>query len=200
MIMSSKLARLIVAMLLLGTVSARGGAQSAPRDARGDQTSALMTPGAHVRIKLPREQPWSGTLVSLTGDTMLVKSRSGKDTMLVSLSQLSQLQVSAGMRRSRHLVRNTVVMTGIGAGLGWLVGASMTHGGCGKSVCWLEDEPYPPFADRASGGTVIGGLTGGAIALLGGWRRSEDWQPVHVTCRRASMTVSPGGGRVAIAF
>ena len=63
-----------------------------------------------------------------------------------------------------------------------------------------QSAPYPPFADRASGGTVIGGLTGGAIALLGGWRRSEDWQPVHVTRRRASMTVSPGGGRVAIAF
>jgi len=200
MIMSSTLARLIVAMLLLATVPARSDAQPAPRDARGDQTSALMTPGAHVRIKLPREQPWSGTLVSLTGDTMLVTGRSGNDTMLVSLSQLSQLQVSAGMRRSRHFVRNTVVMTGIGAGLGWLAGASMTHGGCGKSICGLEDEPYPPFADRASAGTVIGGLTGGAIALLAGSHRSDDWQPVPVARRRTSMTVSPGGARVAIAF
>ena len=101
--MSCTLARLVAAMLLLGTVSPRGVAQSAPRDGRGDETTALLTPGAHVWIKLSREQAWSGTLVSLSGDTMLVKGRSGNDTMLVSLARLSQLQVSAGGRTSMTL-------------------------------------------------------------------------------------------------
>lgn len=211
--MSSMLARLLVALLLLGAVSAGGSAQAAPRDAHRYESSALLTPGAHVRVKLPREHAWTGRLVALKGDTMLVRDESGRDTSLVSLSQPARVDVSAGMQHSRHLVRNTVIGLGLGSSIGWLVGSSMVSGGCNlgdpcsnNTFCFLCDFPPanyvapPPVYDHATSGTVIGGLIGGTFAALVSLHRSEDWRPVTITRRRTAITLTAGGGRVAIAF
>jgi hypothetical protein len=211
--MSSTLARLLVAMLLLGAVSAAGSAQFAPRDARRNETSVLLTPGAHVRVRLPHEHAWTGRLVALKGDTMLVRDESGRDTSLVSLSQPARVDVSVGMQHSRHLVRNTVIGLGLGSSIGWLVGSSMVSGGChpgdpcsNNTFCFFCDFPPssyvapPPVTDHASSGTVIGGLIGGTFAMLVSLHRSEEWRPVPNSRRRTAITLTPGGGRVAIAF
>ena len=208
--MLSMLTKSFIAMLVLCAPLATASAQATTRDASHDQINALMTPGAHVRLKLPGEHTWTGTLVSLVGDSMFVRGASGSDTTLVRLSRTTRLDVSAGMRPSRHLVRNTVIGLGLGAGLGSLIGGAMTSGGCQKgdpcwdNFCFLCDfasgPPNPPITDHATGGTVIGGLAGGALALLVSRIRSEDWRPVSVGRRRATVTLSPGGGRVALAF
>jgi hypothetical protein len=207
MIISSRLARLIGALLFLGAVSTRGGAQGTPRDAQSEQASALMSPGAHVRVKLPGEHAFTGTLVSLAGDSMFVRGASENDPTLVSLSQAARVDVSAGMRPSRHLVRNTAIGLGLGAFVGLQVGSNMTRGGCQKGdPCWEDpclfncDYTIAPITNHAVPGAVIGGLTGGALVFLVSRRHTEDWRPVSNPRRRTSVTLSPGGGRVAIAF
>ena len=204
------LAKCLIAMVFLCAVSARGNAQSTTRDMRVDQTSALMTPGAHVRVKLPGEHAWTGTLVSIAGDSMLVRGTAGSDTTLVRVSRATRLDVSAGMRSSRHLVRNTVIGLGLGAGLGSLVGGGMTKGGCQKgdpcweNICFLCDfvttTPNPAITDHAVAGTVIGGLAGGALGLLVSRHRSHDWRQVAVTRLRTAVSLTPRRGGVAIAY
>mgnify|MGYP003946090817 CR=1 FL=1 len=117
--MSNMFARFLIAMVLLATLSSGGSAQSSTRGAGDGETSALMTPGAHVRVKLPGEHAWTGTLVSLAGDSMLVRGTTGSDTTLVRLSQATYVSVSTGMRSSRHLVRNTAIGLGLGSLIGW---------------------------------------------------------------------------------
>ena len=206
--MNGPIASTLVALLALGATPPAAMGQSATRDVARLQTSALMTPGAHVRVKLRGEHAWTGTLVSLAADSMLVHGASGIDTTLVRLSQVSELYVSAGMRRSRHLVRNTAIGVVAGSGLGWVVGRGMVSGGCTKGeYCWehavqfyFEGGSSPPVTDRATVGTVVGGLVGGTVGLLVSRLRREDWRPVSVPSRRTTVTLSPGGGRVAIRF
>ncbi|MFL5618629.1 MAG: hypothetical protein ACJ79A_09575 [Gemmatimonadaceae bacterium] len=202
-------ATVLMAMLVLGATPASGSGQSMRRDTRRDETSDLMVPGARVRVKLPGEHAWTGTLVSVDGDSMLVYGTSASDTTLVRLSQATHLDVSAG-RSSRHAVRTTAIGFGLGALIGWQVGRANTRGGCQKGdPCWdnfcflcdyVSGPPNPPVTDHAAAGTVIGGLAGGALGLLVGRYRTEDWRPVSVARRRTTVTLSPGGGSVAFAF
>jgi hypothetical protein len=139
-----------------------------------------------------------------------VHGAAGADTTLVRLSQVTSLEVSTGKRRSRHAVRNMVIGAALGGGLGWVIGSGMTSGGCQKGdpcwdnicfLCWaVEVTPVPPVRDRATAGTVIGGLTGGAFALLLSRKSTDAWRPVSVPPRRMAVTMSPRGGGVAIAF
>jgi hypothetical protein len=208
MMMSRPIASILVALLALGALPAIGNGQAATRAVPRQQTSALMTPGAHVRVKLPGEHVWEGTIVSLADDSMLVRSPSGADTTLVTLSQVSGLEVSAGRRPSRHLVRNAAIGVVVGSGLGLLVGSGMVSGGCSKGeYCWehavqfyYEGGRNPPVTDRATAGTVVGGLVGGTLGLLVSRVRREDWRPVSVPPRRTAVTLSPSGGKVAIRF
>lgn len=207
--MSTMLARFLVAMVFLCALSAAGSAQSPTREMRRDEASAHMTPGAQVRVKLPGEHAWTGTLVMLAGDSMFVRGASGDDTTLVRLSQATYVNVSAGTRSSRHLVRNTAIGLGLGSLIGWQVGRSMTQGGCQKgdpcweNFCFLCDyvpPPNPPVTDHATAGTLIGGLAGGALGLLVSRKRTTDWRPVSITRHRTSISLSPRGGRVAVGF
>jgi hypothetical protein len=204
--MHRPIASTLLALLLLGAAPAAGHGQAATRDGSRPRASALMTPGAHVRVKLPREHMWTGTLVSLADDSMLVHGASGADTTLIRLSEVSELYVSAGMRRSRHLVRNTVIGVVAGSGLGWMVGRSRTI------TCEVDDPCFEPsciiicrtwgyaLGDHATAGTVVGGLVGGTLGLLVSRVRREDWRPVAVPPRRTAVTLSPSGGMVAIRF
>jgi len=206
--MSRLIASTLIALLVLGAAPAAGIGQAATRDAPRQELGVLMTPGAHVRVKLPGEHAWTGTIVSLADDSMLVRGASGSDTTLVRLSQVTQLQVSAGMRQSRHLVRNTAIGVVAGGALGWMVGRGMVSGGCSKGdYCWehalqfwYDGGKSPPVTDHATAGTVVGGLVGGTLGLLVSRLRREDWRPVSVTPRRTAVTLSPGGGMVAIRF
>jgi hypothetical protein len=210
--MSRPIASTLIALLVLGSTPATGDGQAATRDALRDQASARMIPGARVRVKLPRGQSWTATLISLTDDSMLVRGgASGTDTALVSLSQLSRLDVSAGMRRSPHLVRNTAILLVVGGGLGWFVGEATSSGGCSREdACWQNPcnsfclsgtpSPVPPVTDHAVVGTVVGGLVGGGLGLLASMKRSEDWRRVSVTPRRTAVVLSPGRGGVSLRF
>jgi len=206
--MSRSIASILIALLVLSGAPVTGYGQATTRDASRHPVSALMTPGAHVRVKLPREHVWTGTIVSLADDSMLVHGSSRADTTLVRLSDVSELYVSAGMRRSRHLVRNTAIGVVAGSGLGWMVGRGMVSGGCTKGeYCWEHAVQFyydggknPPVTDRATAGTVVGGLVGGTLGLLVSRVRREDWRPVAVPPRRTAVTLSPSGGMVAIRF
>jgi hypothetical protein len=210
-IMSRILASTLVVLLAIGVTPAKGVGQATMRDGSDDRTRALMTPGAHLRIKLPGQHVWTSTLVALVDDSMLVRNASGTDTTLVRLTELSQLQVSAGVRRSGHVVRNSAIGVILGSGLGWMVGRSKTTGGCEIGDPCFDDlacllclisasTPVPPVRDHAMAGTVVGGLVGGAVGLLVSQLRREDWRPVSVSPRRTAFMLSPGGGRVAIRF
>ena len=201
--MSRAITSSLTVLLVLCVASTEGSGQSPTREARYDETSALLTPGAHVRVKLPGERAWTGTLVSLANDSMLVRGASGADTTLVRLSRVTRLEVSAGKRRSPHLIRNTAIGVAIGSGLGWVIGTAMQSGGCDRhDPCWLDlwGPPTPPPTDHAMEGTLIGGLAGGALGVLGSRARTEDWRPVSVTPRGTTVRLSPRGASVAIAF
>ena len=165
-----------------------------------------MTPGARVRVKLPGEHVWTGTLVSVAGDSMFVRGSSDGDTTLVRLSRVTRLDVSTGKGSSPHLVRNMAIWLGVGAAAGWVTGTVTSRLGCEEvDACWpnicLRDCPtIPPDKNREVAGTVIGGLAGGAIGLLVSRRPTEQWRPVSITRQRTSVSLSPGGGRIAIAF
>jgi hypothetical protein len=207
--MLTMFARLLIAMLLVATLSSAGSAQSSTRETGDGETSALVTPGAYVRVKLPGEHAWTGRLVSVSGDSMLVRGTSGSDTTLVRLSDATYVNVSAGMRSSRHLVRNTVIGLGLGSFIGWQVGRSMTQGGCKQGdPCWdnfcffcdYVPPSNPPITDHATAGTLVGGLAGGALGLLVSRHRSHDWRPMSITRRRTAVSLSPRRGSFAIAF
>jgi len=60
--------------------------------------------------------------------------------------------VSAGKRGSTHLVRNTAIGAAIGSGLGWVIGAAMSSGGCSRyDSCWLD---YDEMLAAARGASV----------------------------------------------
>jgi hypothetical protein len=192
-----------VAVLLLCLASAQGTTQSPARDARYGETSTLMTPGARVRITLASQRAWLGTLVSVVDDSMFVRQGSSADTTLIRLSQVTRLEVSNGKRRSTHLVRNTVIGAAIGSGLGWVIGAATSDGGCSRTdACWLDYEAMvaAPTIHNEGPGLVIGGLAGGALGLLVSRARTDDWRPVSLGPRRTAVRLSARGASVAIAF
>ena len=166
--MSRPIASSFIAVLLVCSAWTEGSGQSPAREPRHEDASALLTPGARVRIKLSSERPWTGTLVSMADDSVFVRRGSHGDAMLVELSQVNRLEVSAGKRRSPHLVRNTVIGAAIGSGLGWVIGTAMGSGGCARTdPCWLDYEEMvaAPTKDYEGPGAVIGGLAGGAITF-----------------------------------
>ncbi len=201
--MSRPIASSFVAVLLLCLASAEATGQAAVREARRGETSTLMTPGARVRIKLASQGAWQGTLVSVVDDSMFVRQGSSADTTLIRLSQVIRLEVSAGKRRSTHLVRNTVLGAAIGSGLGWVIGAATGSAGCSRyAPCWKGDEEMlaTPTKDYEGPGTLIGGLAGSALGVLVSRVRTDDWRPVSLGPRRTAVRLSARGASVTIAF
>ena len=148
-----------------------------------------------------------GTLVSVGDDSMLVRGTSDTDTTLVRLSQVTQLDVSHGPGR-RHVVRNAAIGAVVGTGVGWQIGRGRVSGGCRKGdYCW--ENPFEfyynggqlaPITDKGGIGAVVGGLLGGSLGALVSLRPAPAWQRVPLARRSVTVSVTPWGGSLALAF
>jgi hypothetical protein len=156
-----------------------------------------VVPGSRVRVTHPGEGTRVGTVVSLTADTLAVRFAGRSDAALMSLDQVSRVDVSRGSER-RVLRR---------AGVGFLVGAGggAVFGAIAESQC----DPATDFICLgADGGALLGGLffgaVGGIVGAVAGLVPSERWEHVPVERRRIGIvtpaTSSRKGLGLAIAF
>lgn len=146
-----RFALLCLAPLILGGGSSIAVAQRLP----------IGTLGTRVRITLGRSTRYTGTLISLSADSLAVAG-SPKDTFRISRQSLAQFEISRGRRpnTSRGALYGLVSGTVIGAGLGAI------HG-------FDTGDYVETGAAGAIGGVVLGTLLGAAI-------RTERWEAAEL--------------------
>lgn len=159
-------------------------------------------PGARVRVSLPtlpdiRQQRITGTLASLTRDSVRVAIRPG-DTATVALDALEKFEVSLGQRRP--VLSSIGAGALIGGGLLAVIAASAESDSCtGEYGCLLEFSRGEAAAIGGVFGAVTGALIGG---IVGAMRVTDRWQPVATAPLRSrvvfeGMSLTPPLGRPA---
>jgi hypothetical protein len=148
------------------------------------QRLAVPRIGTRVRAT-PRAGPGStitGLLTSHSGDTIAVQVQSN-DTARISLSSLSQLEVSDGYHSN----------FGKGAGYGFIIGAA---GGAAVGAAAIDPE-------WAGVGALLGAGTGGLLGFLigggiGSSTTSERWRPAPGWEVNPELSAQPSGATVGI--
>ena len=145
-----------------------------------------LAPGARVRFAYPGEGTRTGTVVSLTRDTLVVRLGDGSPAAHLALDRVARLEVSLGMEsRTRHVKKGMA----IGAGLGAVAGLLAPCSGGPQPIC------VSPVAGAILG-TIGGGAEGAVVGLLVGVRRSEKWEWVPLEWRHLGViTPSTARGR-----
>jgi len=164
--------RRLLAVLLLGGLML-------PRPASGQS----LAPGARVRFSYPGEARRTGTVVSLTRDTLVVRLSDGPLVAHLALDRVARLEVSMGMASRTRYVKKGMA---IGAGLGAAAGLFAPCSGGPQPIC------VSPL-----GGAVLGAIGGGAegalVGLIVGVRRTEKWEWVPLEWRHLSVVTPPAG-------
>ncbi len=136
-----------------------------------------------------------GTLMSVSGDSLLLSVDGGAGPVSLPLISVSRIQV-----RGRKPAR------GRGAAIGALAGGVM--GFVGSLTTYEECEGFCP-ADLGRGGTavasglVFGALGAGVGYLVGNFVTVDRWVDVPLDRVQMDVTASPGGGlgaRVSVSF
>ncbi len=183
----------IFATVAAGNVHALG-AQVAASGA-----TAVVAPGARVRVTTGGEAPFVGTLLRENADTLVAELPSGA-SLAVARPRVARLEVSGGVQRR----------TWQGAGIGLLAGAAVgaavgfatyTRTDCGDSelgqviVCPLVDG----FSRNVAvyGDALLIGAAGSIVGALIGHAGHETWIPVSVA-RVGTAEVQPGARRVGL--
>jgi len=143
-----------------------------------------VAPGARVRVTHPGEGTRTGTVVSLTADTLALRVDGRSEPSFLPLEQVTRLEVSQGSQRQ------LMHRAGIGFLVGALVGAAT--GAAAGSNCG-----HDMLCPGADGGAALGGLfigsIGGVIGLVAGSVPSEKWERVVLQPRRVSLDAAPAG-------
>ena len=149
-------------------VSSAAGAQSIPPLDRG----------ARVRMEsMAIKRRETGIVIGTAGDTLVLATNGGRDTLAVSAGAIDRLELSQGTssRSGAGMVYGGLI--GLGAGV---VGLGVLLSGNDCSGCAvLLAVPV---------GTMIVG--GGIGAVVGAFIRGERWEPVPLVGRRSA--VMPG--------
>ena len=156
------------------SIASLGAQQAASAPAFG------VSAGSHVRIATPGAEPFVGTLLRASADTLVVELPSGSSLALPQ-ARITQLDVSSGVRR--HTWPGVAIGFLAGAGIGTVVALATYHrSDCGDSA--IGQGIVCPLLDYASRDrTVLEdaalGVTAGTIvgALIGHVGR-ETWIPV----------------------
>jgi hypothetical protein len=142
-----------------------------------------LAPGARVRFSYPGEGTRTGSVVSLTRDTLVVRLADSPESAHLALDRVARLEVSLGMQdRTRHVKKGLA----IGAGLGAVAGLIAPCSGGPQPIC------VNPLAGAVLG-VIGGGAEGALVGLIVGVRRSEKWEWVPLEWRHLSL-VSPTAG------
>jgi hypothetical protein len=147
-------------------------------------SAQAIMPGARVRFTHPGEGTRTGTMVTLTADTLEVRLAGQSEASHVPLAQVTRLDVSLGKQRRRMRFAGIGFIAGgvAGAALGAAEGSSCT----GEFLC-------PGAGGGAALGAVFFGSVGGIIGLIAGAVPSERWERVPLEARRISL-VAPSSG------
>lgn len=153
-------AALVVALLL-----------AAPGALEGQRPEEL-APGSRVRVTAPRyfAEPYVGSLVRLTSDSITLHPESGGSALTLSLARVHSLELSAGEKSK--------VVTGaaVGFGLGATASLLFLAGFCGGDTVCGGDEWLRAFAVIALPPTLVG-------AAIGLMIRTEQWRVVQHPAR-----------------
>jgi hypothetical protein len=161
-------------------------------------TTAQLQPGERVRVTrqpicppntscaVRPPQKIVGTLLSVSGDSLLLATDGGDGQVVVPLVSASRIQVVRGSKRA------TSRGTGIGAVLGGvlgLVGAVATYQEC-EGFCPADFGP----GGTAVGGLLLGGLLGAGVgAVVGSLVTIDRWVDMPVQRMRVSLGPQPHG-------
>jgi hypothetical protein len=182
------MSRLIAALLLL--VLAR------PETVIGQTAAAAaLLPGARVRITQAGEKPRVSIVVAQSADTLLVRSPEFSNIVALPLTDISQLDVSAG--RHRNVVKGMVLGTAVVGTIGAIAGA-ISYQPCTSTEflgCLLAPESR---SDSALLGGVVGGALGFVAGSLAGLVPREQWKRVPLANRRVAAAVMPGAHGTAL--
>lgn len=161
---------------------------------------ARVSEGTRVRVHMAvqrRGDYWTGTLRSLTSDTILVQIERTNERMAFPVEWIEDLQMSAGMG---HAGRPGA---GIGAFLGMVAGAIIGMATYEDTTCpavmtpndklWCDDTS-PRLGRAAVGGLVGAGLGAGFGFIIGTQLPRERWEPVSA----GGLTARRGAARQAI--
>jgi hypothetical protein len=156
----------IIALLCLSSAAARA------------QATDLPPAGARVRVRSPAiaDGALIGRVVSWRGDTLRLLPQRRVDTVLVSLLNVTRLEVSRARRRPwlKYGVLGFAAGAALGAIAGGIVGA--------LEDCEGLSECGPGFTAGALG--IVGSMAGSIVGLaVGATRRLDQWEPV-VPARR----------------
>ena len=159
------------------------------------QEPPAIVPGSRVRITelgAATGAPRSGTVVTTSADTVVLKLDNGGQTAAFSLAKISELEVSRGLHGHAGAGVGLGFLAGLGAGA--LVG-SLVCGG--ESACYSgNDDMSGPVTAVAAG---LGGVVGMAVgAVVGGNHKTEKWEAVPSSGWHVSALPS-GRGRFALA-
>jgi hypothetical protein len=134
------------------------------------QPPAELTPGTRVRLRAPGvlTDRYTGTVLSRTGDTLVVTGRAGA-SVRIPFAALTSLEVSRGKSRSRGALR--------GAASGAPIG--------GVALGLVGDDPAGQSAvggraEAVGAGVLAGGLWG---ALIGAIVGAERWERYDLRAR-----------------
>lgn len=139
--------------------------------------------GARVRFSYPGEGTRTGTVVSLTRDTLVVRLADSSGSARLALDRVARLEVSLGMQSRTRYVKKGLA---IGAGIGAVAGLIAPCSGGPEPIC------VSPLGGAALG-AIGGGAEGSLVGLIVGVRRSEKWEWVPLEWRHLSL-VTPSGG------
>jgi hypothetical protein len=156
------------------------GALVLPRSASGQS----LAPGARVRFSYAGEGRRTGTVVSLTRDTLVVRLGDGSPASHLALDRVARLEVSEGMESRTRYVKKGLI---IGGGIGALAGLIAPCSGGPEPIC------VSPLAGAVLGG-IGGGAEGSLVGLIVGVRRSEKWEWVPLEWRHLGL-VTPSAAR-----
>ena len=161
---------------------------------QGARTAGSLAPGARVRITTAGAERRIATLVSQTGDTLLVRWPEFANAVPVPLAGVSRLEVSTG--RHRRVLKGLMWGTVAGGATGALIGAA-TYEPCeptGFLDCFLEPENRMQSAAWAS---LVGGTLGLVVGAFAGLAPHERWQSVPLDGRVAfKLTPHAHGTRI----
>ena len=160
------------------------------------QEPPTIVPGSRIRITelvAGTSGRRSGTVVTASADTVVLRLDNGGETAAFSLGKISALEVSRGQKGHAGAGVGLGFLAGLGAGA--LVGALVCGG---ERSCYSgSDDMSAPYTAAAAGlGGVVGMLVGGVI---GGNHKTEKWEAVP-SSRWHLSTLPTGPSRFALAL
>ena len=175
---ASESARALAAALIV----AAGSVHVLSAQVAATGTSAVVIPGTRVRITMPGEAPFVGTLLRESADTLVAALPSGA-SLAVARPRITRLEVSGGVQRRTWQGAGVGLLAG--ATVGALVGfATYKRSDCGDSA--IGQGIVCPLIDGVSrevtvyGDALLIGAAGSIVGALIGHAGHETWIPVSL--------------------